>query len=73
MLGAVSTASASPAGSAPPGVATGQTAVDKAEWRGERCYRHRGHWHCDRGHHHGWHRERPYRHWRHYRHHRDRH
>lgn len=71
VAGAASTASASPAGSALPNASTTEPATEKARWGG-RCYWHHGHWHCDRGRHYGWYRERPYRHWRHYRYHRDR-
>jgi hypothetical protein len=67
--GAASTAGASPNGLTLPNAAAAQ--AEQVHWRGN-CYRHRGHWHCDRGRHYGWHRERPYHHWRHYRYYRDR-
>jgi hypothetical protein len=71
VAGAASTASASPAGSALPNVPAAQSSADQVHYR-RNCYWRHGHWHCDRGRHYGWYRERPYRHWRHYRYYRDR-
>ncbi len=72
VAGAVSTASATPAGSALPNASGLQPVTEQVGWGGRHCTWYRGHWHCDRGRHHSWYRDRPYRHWRHYRYHRDR-